>query len=340
MRRRIGRAAAVALLCASTAGCSITIVSTLPKMTAAPATTVAATVCPTDTNLVSACGRFGDLTTLDPCSVISLGQLPADLAASPMPRDSLDTCDFLIAAGSVKGAVLDVGRLGASDTVAYYGDNSELLQPAGLNLLEGKPYGGDCTDELDFGGDMVGMTIDVSADPKADGQPLCDAATEVGKALATVVGGKTQAQHFTVPRNSIAALAACGLVPEGTAVGSDKLATLPETPSHHYCVWQPDPSVQTTAFGINLEIGPKVDDANANGHTMIDGLDTQTFTSDLGDYVRCDTDVYRAPWGNARSGLVEIASTWAAQPPGQTEAACTMARQLAAVVWPKLPPIA
>ena len=341
MRKRAAFSAAALVLCAlSLVGCG-SFVRSLPKVSLPPLTTAApAALCAPSPGLVSACRRLGDLTTLDPCSLVSLGQLPADLAASPLPRESLDYCAFRITAGADKAAEVEVGQLEAADDAGArrYDAGSTQLQPAGLDLEQGSVSGGACYDAVQFQGDVVDLQINVFAMQGEGDQALCDAANEVGKAVGVVLNGKTQMQHFTVPRNSIAKLHACGLANDAR-IGSYTLDDQPETPSGHYCIWQPDTSDYTVEFGISLEIGSDALQQGADSHTKIHGLDTYTIKYDDTDDAQCEVDTYRIPWGTTGSGLHEIASIWTIEPAGQIDAACTAATQIATVVWPKLPPL-
>lgn len=196
---------------------------------------------------------------------------------------------------------------------------------------------GECDDALQFGGDTIDLGITVFVSQGAGSQSLCDAANEVGKAVGDVINSRTQMQHFTVPRNSIARLAACGLL-NNTQIGNYRLADMPENPSGHECLWQPD-STRTIQAGVELLIGTKVDAQSGAEPAQIHGLPSYTVKYDTGDYTCCEVDTKRLPWGSPGSGLVEIASVFVVEGPGQIDAACTMATEMANVVWPKLPPL-
>lgn len=129
MRKRAALSACLVLLCAlSLAGCANSIVNLLPRNTAQqPGSSVAPRPaalgsCAAGTTLnhglIAACQRLGDLTTLDPCSLISVSELPPDLAAVPDGRDSLDSCDFTITAGPDKDVMLEVGALSTGGPMA------------------------------------------------------------------------------------------------------------------------------------------------------------------------------------------------------------------------------
>lgn len=323
-------------------GCAGSIVSVLPKSPPSSAASPTSSVvvpasCLTSPGLISACKRFGDLSTLDPCSLISVGALPPDLGASPMQRDSLDDCAFRITAGSNK-AELEVGELESSEAGnGRYGAAVQNLQPQGLYLDEGNAMDGECDDALQFDGDLVDLEINVfMSDGTGGGQSLCDAANEVGTALGTVINSKVQMQHFTVTKNSIATVQACGLL-NGSQIAGNTVEGQPETPAAHSCVWQPDPTNYNVEYGVNLGIGDALAKQAADSHAQIHGLDAYTLKYSAADYARCEVDTYRLPWGSANSGLHEIASVWALEPSGQIDAACAAATQMANVVWPKLP---
>jgi hypothetical protein len=331
------------LLCAaSLVGCGGSIVNSLPKKPARTATTTTTsatpTACETDGNLISACKRLGDFSTLDPCSLISVGQLPPDLIASPTSRDSLDDCAFRITAGADKSAQLEVGELATTGDpgAAHYDGGAQALQPAGLSLEEGTLAQGQCDDAVYFSGDLVDLEINVFASNGSGDQALCDAANEVGKAVGTVLAGNVQMQHFTVPKNSLAYVKACGLL-NGSQIAGNAMDTEPETPSGHSCFWLPDLNNLDVEYGVDLEIGDAVDSQAADSHTQVAGLDTYTLKYSDTSYSRCEVDTYRLPWGSGSSDLHEIASIWALDSPGKIDEACTAATQMAAIVWPKLP---
>lgn len=346
MRKRVALSASIAVFTAlSLSACGGSIVSSLPKPPPRTATTSASQAgvpdaCETSGNLISACKRLGDFSTLDPCSLISLGALPADLIASPMVRDSLDDCAFHITAGANKDVELEIGELATTGNpgTANYDAGAQELQPAGLALEQGTVSQGQCDDALYFSGDLVDLEINVFASDDNGDQALCDAANEVGKALGTVLASTVAMQHFTVPKNSIAKVKACGLL-NGSQIAGNTVDGQPETPSGHSCWWLPDNTNVNVEYGVDLEIGNTLDRQAADSHTQIHGLDTYTLKYSDADYTRCEVDTYRLPWGSASSDLHEIASVWATDSPGQIDAACTAATQLANVVWPKLPPM-
>jgi hypothetical protein len=320
-------------------GCANSVTNLVQPKPTPPTSTQATTAdCLTAANEISACTRLGDLTTLDPCSLITLSELPPDLNASPRPRESLDYCAF----GPEKDVKLQIGQLeSVSDSAAQGPSRFDLggqtLQPAGLELEQSNLHFGQCDDALQFEGDLVNLDIDVIAPEGAGSQSLCDAATEVGKALATVMGGKTQMQHFTVPKNSIATLDACRLL-DGVQIGSYTVGGQTSL-SGHSCLWTPDPANYDIEIGIDLEIGTKIDSAAADSTAQVRDLETYTLKYSPSDFSRCEVDTNRAPWGSGDNGLVEIASMWVSEPPGQVDTACSLATQMANVVWPKLPPI-
>lgn len=335
---------AVALTLVGCANSALSLVQpkpTAPSTSAAPS--AAAADCLTSPNLISACTRLGDLTTLDPCSLLTLSELPPDLNASPTPRNSLDYCTFDITAGPDKDVVLQLGELGSVSNSTGQGPSrfdagGRALQPAGLDLQLSKLHDGQCDDALQFEGDLVDLDINVFVTDGAGSQSLCDAAGEVGTALAKVLGGTTQMQHFPVSKNSIAKLKACTLL-DGAQVGTYTVGGSADSPSGHGCVWTPDPTNYNIELGIGLEFGTRLDSQVADATSQIHGFPTYTIKGGTSDYSRCDVATNRAPWGSPGNGLVEIVSVWATGDPGQIDAACALATQMANIVWPKLPPI-
>ncbi|HJP76044.1 MAG TPA: hypothetical protein VJ914_17375 [Pseudonocardiaceae bacterium] len=345
MRKRAALSACIALLCAlSLAGCGKSAANLFTPKTSAASTSATApagaapTSCETSPGLISACVRLGDFATLDPCSLIGVGALPADLAASPADRNSLDDCEFSITAGTERDVVLEIGDLASGSSDGLYSGGEQQLGPGGLDLEEGTLSQGECDDALDFAGDQIKLKIAVFALSGNGSQALCDAANEVGKALGDVMNSKTQFQHFTVPGKTIATMKACALVGDAH-IGNYQLSDETEHPSGHSCEWTPDPGSAQVELGIDLAIGTKLDAQTADSHSRIDGIQTYTLKAPLSDYARCEVDTYRAPWGNPGAGLFELPSVWVIEPPGQIETACSLATQLATVVWPKLPPI-
>ncbi|HEX4221043.1 MAG TPA: hypothetical protein VHZ97_01635 [Pseudonocardiaceae bacterium] len=348
MGRRRAFLSALAVLTAALilAGCANSFPSMVaPKLSLPPTSTSAvATDCLTADNVISACTRLGELSTLDPCGLLTLSEFPPDLDASPKPRESLDYCVFGITAGSDKDAEVELGTLDSvSDSVAQnpgrYDLAGEVLQPAGLELEKSSLQQGECDDALQFEGDLVNLEINVfTLSGGAGSQSLCDAANEVGEALAKVMGGKTQMQHFTVPKDSIAKLKACSLL-DGSNIGGNAVEGQSDTPSGHSCQWTPDPTNYDLQIGIDLEIGSKLESAAAASTSQIHGLQTFTIKYSPSDFSRCEVDTDRAPWGSAGNGLVEIVSMWVDEPAGQADTACSLATQMANIVWPKLPAI-
>lgn len=323
-------------------GCANPVTSLLPKMPVAPTSTpdAAEADCLTAVNMISACTRLGDLTTLDPCSLVSLNELPPDLDASPKARESLDYCVFDVTAGPDKDAELQIGQPDSvsDEGVGRYTAGSQDLSTPGLELQQGALLDGECDDALRFGGDLVDLEINVFVTEGAGSQSLCDAANGVGNALATVIGGKTQMQHFTVPKNSIARLKACLLL-DGTQIGTYPVGGTSDSPSGHSCQWTPDPTDDNVEIGVQLEVGPKLASGMADSTSKIQGLDTYLFKDSESGYSRCEVDTDRAPWGSAGNGLVETVALWAVEDAGKVDTACSLVNQMANIVWPKLPPI-
>ena len=342
-KRSASWAAGVLVAVVSLAGCASPVLNTLPKKSSASSavtTTSAASACTPDGSFISACVRLGDLTTLDPCSLITAGQLPPDLAAKPSDRDSLDHCDFTITAGSEKNVTLEIGQLESADgsSEGGYTAGSQQLQATGLDLRKGALNNGECDDAVEFLGDDVDLDVVSFVFNGAGSQSMCDAVNEVGTALGAVIASKAPVQHFTVPKNSIARVQSCELI-NGTQIGANTLDAQVDSPSDHSCEWTEADGDSVDQYGIELEIGTKLDPSDTDGQVQVHGLQTIVSKNSDSSSSRCELDTYRAPWGGGAGGLVETAAVWAFLGPGQTDAACSQATQLANVAWPKLPPI-
>ncbi|HEX4221041.1 MAG TPA: hypothetical protein VHZ97_01625 [Pseudonocardiaceae bacterium] len=334
MRKYAAAVASVVALCALV-GCSSPTAKVAPKPS--PTTTASsssdAAECWTADHLISACGRLGDLTTLDPCGLITVAALPADLKAAPTDRDSFDYCDFAITVGTDKDATLRIGELDVAD-VADISGGEEQLQPEGLDLAEGTLSNGECDDAVRFGGDEVAMDVDVFVSQGEGSQALCDAANEAGKAVGDVINSTVKFQHFIVPKNSLLGVKACEML-NGSKIGSDTLDSEADPSSGHFCQWRTD-GTTGQYYTLRMTLAAKADGAAANGQTTIQGLSTFIFKSDDSGS-QCELDTYRAPW--AGSNLFETASVSVQRPPDEVDTACALATQMANLAWPQLPPI-
>lgn len=333
------RATVVLVAALGAVGCSTTAALPGPK----PTTTItpaAATASPGDVEgMVTAASRLGDLQTLDPCSLVDQAALPADLKATPAPRDSLDSCEFAIKAGG-SNAQLSIGQLAVNWPVTAGTDQS---LSRGLDLYADGLQPGMCDSALELGDSVY--VISRATVASGDGSAaLCDAAKAAGTDVANVLLGNAPLHHFSVPSDSLAMLNACDML-DGQRVQGFTLPQplLGEPPAGHTCDWTPLDANPNGAslpdYELQFLVGPPPTTNQGGTSTTIGGKQTvKVSAQDAGGKSLCALSLVGRPFDQA-SNLMELAQVSVAEPSGQADTACSLATSMAQLAWPKLPPL-
>ena len=273
---------------------------------------------------------FGDVTTVDPCSLIDTAALPASLHASRQPLNSLDECTLTIdAAGTPANA--------------YVG---ELLSSTGKNLTGGQAVAGGLTLYPDPPGDLtcfaylhfpvhpVYLTVLVSTSNNAPAaQSWCTAAQDIAKNVATVVA-KHPAGHLTgVAPNSFSRINACGTV-DGSVLAAAGLAAPITFPARHQCLWHKQDDASGESAQLVFAVGPLPQPGPGGTSTTIDGRPSVVQPRADSGYGTCTIETGGSAFGPAAQHRVELAHLYVFGPDSTT--ACQLATTMANAAWPKL----
>lgn len=335
----------VAIAALAIAGCSPDDSSsgtTSSTTTAAPTTTP-----PVDMHgTITAKSRLGDVRTLNPCSLVDLSTLPADLSAVPAsPQDqnpSLDACNYMIVAGR-KGALLVVGRLTSTLPNTITGPAEPLDR--GLALHGGTLVDNDCKAAVELGDGTyliseADLNLGTVAHPGTGLEPPCQAAHDGAADIANVLLSNVPMRHRGTPVNSLTGLNPCDLL-AGRQVDGLALEARADEPAGE-CIWpggyarQPILRLQFTT--VIPPSGPQV--IIGGRATFRFGQDSKPVTLHVpadGNESICQAETVEGP---GTGNLVEIAEVTVTDQPGQQDHACLLATDLAKLAWSKLPPAA
>jgi hypothetical protein len=294
---------------------------------------------------ITAMSRLGDVSTLNPCSLIDLSKLPADLQAAALspPNSGSDphACDFTMVAGR-KGALLVVGRLTSTLPSTITGPAEPLDR--GLALHGGTLVDNDCKAAVELGdGTYVISEVDGKIGNIAipgELEPLCQAAHDGAADIASVLLSNVPMRHRGAPTNLLTGLNPCDML-AGQQVDGLTLEARADEPAGE-CIWpwgyaqQPILRLQFTTdippSGEQLVIGGRA--------TFRFGQDSKPVTLHVpadGNESICQAETVEGP---GTGNLVEVAEVTVTDQPGQQDHACLLATDLAKLAWSKLPPAA
>ncbi|WP_194240059.1 hypothetical protein [Amycolatopsis sp. YIM 10] len=285
---------------------------------------------------LNAATAFGDLTTVDYCSLLDATALGRTNDVVEQPRVSLDNC---IARVKVDGQEADLWLGGVIDEQARneYTFTTEVVGGPELKrrLTIEKPssdYDGGCyrylvfADELSLQGSINTFSTtgsDVSS------ERLCPIVEDVLEQAATVVVEK-RVGHLDFPAGSLGTVDACGIVSDaeiGAHLGTFETAR--KTPTKHSCRWgRSGGDYVSLYFSIDK---PITTDAGYLPETL-GGRQAMVWTS-TGSY--CSGQTTLKPWPGAKNGEVETVSVFVTTDSGGDP--CGVMRNVANTVFPRLP---
>ena len=284
---------------------------------------------------MSASKELGDFGTIQPCALVDIPTLPADLQAELEPPDSFDACSLRV--NSAGAAIqLDVGALVYDDDDAD--DTGPQHLPSGLQLYIGSVQEQSCSAYLKFA-ENIELTSVAYANDGDGTADLCTTAAEVARNVSTVLA-KGPVQHRTYPAASFANVDPCPLLTDDTLVPLGfKAADHDAYPAHHECDWNDGlQNNDVLSASLSFIVGP-APAAAPNGGTaeQIAGRSSVLISTTDDSAAECWIDTAGPPFG-AQSNLVEIAEIYLSDADQSTDTACQVGTTLAAAVWPKLPP--
>ncbi|HJP76043.1 MAG TPA: hypothetical protein VJ914_17370 [Pseudonocardiaceae bacterium] len=283
---------------------------------------------------MSAHKELGDFTTIQPCAMVDIKRLPADLKAALEPVDTLDSCALRVDSTGTPIRV-EVGELTYADVDNADVENKPEALPSGLQLYVGSAQQGTCAAYLRFA-DHIDLTSVAYA---TDGTgTLCATAAAVARNVAGVLA-KGPVPHRTYPANSFATVDPCGLV---YADDYSSLGYVDENnrfPARHECDWIGNQSATNSLTVRLIFIAGPAPDAQALGGTasQIGGRPSVTTSTTVGAAAECRIDTAGPALGATQSKLYEIAQIHVTYDNHTTGDACQAGTALADVVWLKLP---
>ena len=275
---------------------------------------------------------FGDLTTIDPCSLVDVATLPKDLHATVSAPRSMDYCELkLDVAGDT--AVADIGEL-VSSTGEHLTDAEQVA--GGITMYPDTLSYGSCDSYLSFTGTPMYLTSDVSAETGDGSEALCTASQEIARNAASAIADQRVTHVATVPANSLRRVNPCGLVGPGVLLPAGLGAPV-TYPARHQCVWNAAGNDLSEYAQLLFLVGPRPEPEDGSTATQIGGRDSVVQVTDDGDFGDCQIDTGGIASGAAQQDLVEIAEVFV-YASGQTgAAACQLGTAIASAAWPKLP---
>lgn len=278
---------------------------------------------------------FGDLTTIDYCSLIDTGLVAqGGMTDVKAPQPSFDECAV---SGKVGGqdATLEVGFLD-KNAVSRVPDHDKTL-PRGLVAQRDLGGGGlgSCAYHLAFP-DRVSLELyayleNPSSDPGSSSAPLCELDTTVFDGVVDAVTQK-KVTHLTFAPGSVGTVDACTLLPDSIVLQQSGLPLQREqNPSKHRCRWANTGLGARVALWFYVDKPPQV----ANGATAETIAGRPSVVTATGSHF-CVVDTVVAPWPAAKNGEVEVAETYL-NVGTMAKDACGISRAFATAAWPNLP---
>jgi hypothetical protein len=280
---------------------------------------------------------FGDLTTIDYCSLIDPGLVAqGGLTDAGELRPSFDECAV---SGKIDGqsATLEVGFLD-SKAGGRLPDREKTLPRGLVAQRDTSGRGSDsCGYYLAFP-DRVSLELyayleNPVSDPgwSATSSPLCALDKTVFDGVVKAVTQK-KVTHFTFAPGSVGTVDACALLPDPVVVQQSGSPLQREpNPSKHRCRWT------STGLGARAVLWFYVDKPPqaAGGATAETIADRPSVVRSV-DARFCVVDTVVGPWPGAKNGEVEVAETYMIVGSVAKEP-CGVARAFAAAAWPRLP---
>lgn len=275
---------------------------------------------------------FGDLTTIDPCSLVDAAALPKDLNATTRQPQSLDYCELKIdVAGDT--AYADIGEL-VSSTGEHLTDAEQVA--GGITLYPDTLSYGSCAAYLSFTGNPMYLMSEVSAESGDGSDALCTASQEIAKNAASAIADQRVAHVATVPGKSLRRVDPCGLV-DASVLGPAGLGAPVTYPAKHQCVWNAAADDLSEYAQLLFLVGPQPEPEDGATSTAIAGRESVVQATDAAGSGECQIDTGGIPFGARQQGLVEIAEVFV-YASGQTgDATCQLGTAIASAAWPKLP---
>ncbi|GLZ39417.1 hypothetical protein [Actinokineospora sp. NBRC 105648] len=270
---------------------------------------------------VDVAAALGDLTTLDPCSLVEPVDFGADRAMDP---GSLDECAFTVNPGGGGPSVFSVGLV---EWLAQIEDHSSIKSEKGFRHARYSAPLVPCG-RLVLVDDKMALTAQArqpTEGPKPAG--LCEALDRgFAKVLERLAKGPSAVRHRVFPANSVATANACGALPRTVA---DSFPKYRNWPAEHMCEW----TDATTTLRISFGVGSSA--PFGAPQRPVAGRPTGRLELPGGSEVHCVLNTTHIPFG--AGGARENVRLTLAVKGGVMAQVCDRATGLAEQVWAGLP---
>jgi hypothetical protein len=280
---------------------------------------------------VNGASVFGDYSTVDYCGFLQAETVTSAGAENPSPpRRSFSSCSLRTQL-SGRTATVEVGYVDLPTTGSHANrvrDDSVTLAH-GMSIERQEETDAGCVHYLVFA-DGVSLSANVFGD-----QIPTDSLCSLSKAVAvgaSITAVEHPAAHVTFAPNSLGRLDTCDLfsVEQTAALLERPAVTKTIFPAKHECRWGQEQSVYVSAF-VTID-SPVVAGPDAHEETLAGRVSMVQPTTQF-----CTISTVQGPATGASNGDKEIAAVNALV--GDTgKDACSVAREVANAVWPKLPP--
>ncbi|MFC4851872.1 hypothetical protein [Actinophytocola glycyrrhizae] len=279
---------------------------------------------------------LGDLTLLNPCSVIDPDTLPDTWTTVIDVPVAFNFCEISVT--TREGAVIEA-RVGKPQLPWSTGKESPSSKlEAGISIAHGRPdIRGGCARDVVFA-DGLALGVNAVADTSMGNTDPCVVSDALADHVVSVVlDGR--AESLTLPEGSLGGLDAC------TLVGPELLAAVPglgadvepmEFVAGHSCWWE-NPDTRAT-LDLEFEIGPLP--VGDSGGALHGRYTATTQYADFGEFSLCEVGGEHVPFEyEDEMAIVESVTILVRLPAGQGKAACTAASTIADRLWQALPPL-
>ena len=294
---------------------------------------VAGTTLPKD---LTAKAAFGDLRTVDPCSLTSPDVLKEFGDADFGTPESLEYCSLKVDAASGGSALVMVGAFGSLDDVPELMGKQVKKLDRGLWIGQDDDTRSFCSQLLVF---PDGVTMQVQGtifEGDVDTCPMVEAA--MTRAAQVVLDGGVK--HRKPADGSLQLVDPCSLVDESQVEAVPGLSSVREKntyPARHSCFWQGGGGVVTARLEFLSGAKPAAHQSGGNENPVAGRPSATNPYPSVGDSAYCTVETGGVPYTDVDGDWVEVASVFIRMPAGQVAAACAAAQGIAQLAWPKLP---
>lgn len=282
---------------------------------------------------------FGDLRTIDPCSLTGPFAFEEQGEARMPAKVTMDECRVTVVVDGDE-VVVKLGLLQHVDLLPA--ERREIRRLPGNAAIVEVPtqIAENCVMALLLADDVAVSAI-AEPDLLATVPPETVCALARAGAEGIAEAARTNlVRHWEPPHNSLARQSACGLLPREEV--ASLLGITPERvalyPAEHQCRWG-RPGGDTATVKLDFPVGADAEVAGAPLDSPVErlgGRPTWIVPAGTSTVDTCTLVTEHIPFA-LQEGEVEFAALRVAVPPQAGKDPCAIGRQLTAAAWPKLP---